>query len=60
VFALYDTLFNITQVLAVALAAAVASLDGRSAGLILAATLLYLLGLAGFVALSLHHRAQGR
>jgi MFS family permease len=60
VFALYDTLFNITQVLAVALAATVIPLDGRSHGLILVATALYLAGLAGFAAVSLRHRAQGR
>jgi MFS family permease len=60
VFALYDTLFNITQVIAVALAATVAPMNGRSHGLILVATALYLLGLAGFVVISLHHRSQGR
>jgi len=52
VFALYDTLFNLTQVIAVALAATVVPLDGRSAGLILVATVLYLLGVAGFVLVS--------
>jgi MFS family permease len=52
VFALYDTLFNITQVLAVSLAAVAAPLDGRSAGMIVVATLLYLVGLVGFVLVS--------
>jgi hypothetical protein len=60
VFALYDTLFNITQVLAVALAATVVPFNGRSPELMLLATLFYLLGLAGFVTISLRHRAQGR
>lgn len=52
VFALYDTLFNITQVVAVALAAAVVPLNGQSPAMIIAATLLYLVGLVGFVAVS--------
>jgi len=58
VFALYDTLFNITQVLAVALAAGVVPVNGRSPELILIATGLYLLGLAGFVLVSRRHRYQ--
>ncbi|WP_442785099.1 MFS transporter [Amycolatopsis sp. H20-H5] len=49
VFALYDTLFNITQVAAVSVAAAVVPTDGRSTGLLIAATLCYLLGGAGYV-----------
>jgi MFS family permease len=51
VFALYDTLFNVTQVAAVTAAAAVVPLDGRSPGLILAATVAYLLGLLGYLLL---------
>ncbi|MFI6300736.1 MFS transporter [Amycolatopsis thailandensis] len=47
VFALYDTLFNITQVAAVSLAATVIPDDGVSPGLLIAATVLYLAGAAG-------------
>ncbi|MFC9250136.1 MFS transporter [Amycolatopsis thailandensis] len=47
VFALYDTLFNITQVAAVSLAATVIPDDGVSPGLLIAATVLYLVGAAG-------------
>lgn len=47
VFALYDTLFNASQVASVAVAAAVVPLDGRSPGLIVATAALYLLGLCG-------------
>ncbi|MFK0243239.1 MFS transporter [Amycolatopsis azurea] len=47
VFALYDTLFNITQVAAVSLAATVVPDDGVSPGLLIAATVLYLAGAAG-------------
>ena len=49
VFALYDALFNVTQVVAVATAAAVVPLDGRSPGLVLTATTVYLIGLAGYL-----------
>ncbi|MTD56169.1 MFS transporter [Amycolatopsis sp. RM579] len=49
VFALYDTLFNITQVIAVAAAAAVVPLNGRSPTLLLVATFVYLLGGAGYL-----------
>jgi MFS family permease len=52
VFALYDTLFNITQVVAVGVAAAVVPLSGQSSSMIIVATLLYLVGLVGFVAVS--------
>ena len=48
VFALYDMLFNITQVIAIGLAAAVIPPNGESATLIIIATVLYLLGMAGF------------
>ncbi|MGK4597737.1 MFS transporter [Amycolatopsis sp. w19] len=47
VFALYDTLFNITQVVAVSLAATVIPADGRSPGLLVTATVLYVAGAAG-------------
>ncbi|SFJ53830.1 Transmembrane secretion effector [Amycolatopsis sacchari] len=49
VFALYDTLFNITQVVAVAAAAAFVPLDGRSPALLLVATAVYLLGGGGYL-----------
>jgi MFS family permease len=48
VFALYDMLFNITQVIAIGIAAAVIPPNGESAALIIIATVLYLLGMAGF------------
>jgi MFS family permease len=50
VFALYDTLFNITQVVAVVLAAMVVPADGQARWLVLVATVLYLLGMAGYLA----------
>ncbi|KAA9166910.1 MFS transporter [Amycolatopsis acidicola] len=49
VFALYDTLFNITQVAAVAAAAAVTPLDGRSPSLLIVATVVYLFGGLGYL-----------
>jgi hypothetical protein len=49
VFALYDTLFNITQVVAVALTAAVVPPDGQARWLVLVATALYLVGMAGYL-----------
>jgi MFS family permease len=49
VFALYDTLFNLTQVIAVALTAAVVPQDGHAPWLVLAATVLYLAGMVGYV-----------
>ncbi|NKQ53271.1 MFS transporter [Amycolatopsis sp. K13G38] len=49
VFALYDTLFNITQVAAVAIAAAFTPLNGRSPLLLIVATAVYLLGGAGYL-----------
>ncbi|WP_367133904.1 MFS transporter [Saccharothrix sp. HUAS TT1] len=52
VFALYDTLFNVTQVAAVTAAAAVVPLDGRSPALVLAATAAYLFGLLGYLLLN--------
>ncbi len=51
VFALYDTLFNITQVTAVSLTATVIPLDGRSPALIITAAVLYLVGLAAYLLL---------
>jgi MFS family permease len=48
VFALYDMLFNITQAIAVAVAATVIPANGESVGLIVAATVLYLAGITGF------------
>lgn len=48
VFALYDMLFNITQALAVAVAATVIPANGESVTLIVAATVLYLAGITGF------------
>ena len=45
VFALSDTVFNVTYVVAVAAAALLAPLDGRSVGLIVTAAGLYALGL---------------
>jgi hypothetical protein len=60
VFALYDTLFNVTQVVAVAAAAAaVVPFDGRSPGLIIVATALYLLGLGGYLLLLKRSPRQG-
>ncbi|TNC27468.1 MFS transporter [Amycolatopsis alkalitolerans] len=49
VFALYDTLFNVTQVVAVAVAAAFVPLDGHSPALLIVATVVYLLGGAGYL-----------
>jgi MFS family permease len=49
VFALYDTLFNITSVAAIALAATVIPFNGRSHGLIIATVVVYLLGVAGYL-----------
>jgi hypothetical protein len=49
VFALYDTLFNITQVVAVALVAAVVPPDGFARWLVVVATGVYLAGMAGYV-----------
>ncbi|MGH3859459.1 MFS transporter [Actinokineospora sp.] len=55
VFALYDTLFNVAQVVSVSLAALVVAPDGASPGLFAAAGICYLIGLAGFVNLSRNH-----
>ncbi|MBB1156049.1 MFS transporter [Amycolatopsis dendrobii] len=49
VFALYDTLFNITQVAAVSLAALFVKDNGYSPELMVVATALYLLGGAGYL-----------
>jgi MFS family permease len=49
VFAVYDMVFNATQAIAIALAATVTPLDGRAVAVVLAATVLYVLGLAGYL-----------
>ncbi|WP_179775804.1 MFS transporter [Amycolatopsis endophytica] len=49
VFSLLDTLFNVVQVIAVSVAAVVVPSDGRSVTLLLVATVLYLIGAAGFL-----------
>jgi MFS family permease len=49
VFALYDTLFNITQVAAVAIAAAVVPMNGQARWLVAVATGVYLVGMAGYL-----------
>ncbi|MFD1051498.1 MFS transporter, partial [Kibdelosporangium lantanae] len=49
VFSLYDTLFNITTVVAIALAATVVPSNGHSPGLVVVIALVYLLGIVGFV-----------
>ncbi|GLZ37408.1 MFS transporter [Actinokineospora sp. NBRC 105648] len=55
VFALYDTLFNVAQVVSVALGALVVAPDGASPGLVLAAGGCYLVGLGGFALVSRGH-----
>lgn len=57
VFALYDMLFNITQAVAVAVAALVIPANGESVGLIVAATVIYPLGIAGFEVVTRRGRA---
>ncbi|MCP2093526.1 Major Facilitator Superfamily protein [Actinosynnema pretiosum] len=52
VFALYDTLFNVTQVVAVSVAAALVAPDGRSPGLVLAAALVLPIGALGHLLLT--------
>ncbi|SDI57983.1 Transmembrane secretion effector [Actinokineospora alba] len=52
VFALYDTLFNVAQVVSVSLAALVVAPDGASPGLFAAAGICYLIGFAGFVTIT--------
>jgi MFS family permease len=49
VFALYDTLFNVTTVVAIALAATVVPYNGRSHGLIIGTVFVYLLGIVGYL-----------
>ena len=51
VFALYDTLFNVTQVTAVTITATVVPLHGRSPGLIITAAALYLIGVGAYLLL---------
>jgi MFS family permease len=55
VFSLYDTLSNVAQVSAIALAALTVAPDGNSPGLVVAAGGSYLVGLLGFVAVSRRH-----
>jgi MFS family permease len=50
VFAVYDMVLNATQAIAIGIAALVTPLDGRAIVVVIAATVLYLLGLAGYVA----------
>jgi hypothetical protein len=57
VFALYDTLFNITQVVAVLLTATVVPVDGQSRWLMLVATGVYLVGMTGYLAVLRDRRA---
>lgn len=58
VFSLYDTLFNITQVIAVSVAATIVPLTGRSVSLLLVATVLYLLGAAGYLIITRRSRTD--
>ncbi|WP_191247431.1 MFS transporter [Amycolatopsis deserti] len=58
VFSLYDTLFNITQVIAVSLAATIVPLSGRSVPLLLVATALYLFGAAGYLVIARRRRTE--
>lgn len=60
VFAVYDTMFNITQVVAVTIAAAVVPTTGRAPALVLAATSLYLLGMIFFLVVTSTHAGTGR
>ncbi len=55
VFALQDTVFNITFVLAVAVTALVIPADGRSPGVVLAGAACYGLGLAAIALNSRRH-----
>ncbi|RLK60222.1 MFS transporter [Actinokineospora cianjurensis] len=55
VFALYDTLFNVAQVVAIALAALVVAPDGASPLLVLGAGACYLVGVGGFALVSRGH-----
>jgi MFS family permease len=59
VFALYDMLFNITQALAVAIAATVIPPNGESVTLIIAATVIYLAGITGFELVSRRGQQAG-
>ncbi|WP_233159525.1 MFS transporter [Actinophytocola xanthii] len=56
VFALYDMLFNITQVVAIGLAAELVPQTGESAALIAAAAVVYLVGMAGFATVTRRHQ----
>lgn len=60
VFALYDMLFNMAQVIAVSAASTVIPADGESVTLIVAATVIYLVGMAGFVIVTRRHPQRDR
>jgi MFS family permease len=49
VFSLYDTLFNVTTVVAIGLAATVVPFNGMSHGLVIITVVVYLLGIAGYL-----------
>lgn len=49
VFALYDTLFNMSTVVSITIGAMLIPKHGHSPGLVLAAAVIYLLGLVGYV-----------
>jgi len=48
--AVYDMVLNATQAIAIGIAALVTPLDGRAFAVVLGATVLYLLALAGYLA----------
>jgi MFS family permease len=56
VFSVYDMLFNVTQVVAITATATLVPVDGHAPGLVVAATLVYLVGMAGYL-LVLHVRS---
>jgi MFS family permease len=58
VFALYDMLFNIAQVIAVGAAAVVIPANGESAALIVVATVIYLAGMVAFQFVTRHHQER--
>ncbi|WP_245812274.1 MFS transporter [Actinophytocola xinjiangensis] len=58
VFALYDMLFNITQVFAVGIAATMIPANGESVPLIVIATVVYLIGMAGFELVTRRHQRR--
>ncbi|MET0233460.1 MAG: MFS transporter [Kibdelosporangium sp.] len=58
VFSLYDTLFNVTQVVAIALAAIVIPANGHSHGLVVVTIVLYLVGVVCYVIASRRGRTS--